>query len=101
LEAAQPVADPGATDKTPGQILTRGAASRLAIDERRTDAHRFEALVESSRSSASGDPRAAIAMLTQAVAIWRGPGVADVGDAPRATATRARLGKMTRESIAT
>jgi len=99
LEAAQPVADPGATDKTPGQILTRGAAYRLAIDERRTDAHRFEALVESSRSSASGDPRAAIAMLTQAVAIWRGPGVADVGDEPVATAELARLEELRASSI--
>jgi len=99
LEAAQPVADPEATDETLGQILTRGAAYRLAIDERRTDAHRFEALVESSRSSASGDPRAAIAMLTQAVAIWRGPGVADVGDEPVATAELARLEELRASAI--
>src|SRR5437868_15096105 len=68
-------------------VVTRppGYLLRVAPDD--LDAARFEALVARGRNSAAaGDPRAASDTLRQALALWRGPALADVADAgfPRA-----------------
>lgn len=72
-------------------IETDGRGYRLRIDPQALDARRFEALLDEARSSTAPDPRAATTALTQALALWRGPSLPDVGDEPVATAELERL----------
>jgi DNA-binding transcriptional activator of the SARP family len=72
-------------------IETDGRGYRLRIDPQAVDARRFEALLDEARSSTAPDPRAATTALTQALALWRGPSLPDVGDEPVATAELERL----------
>src|SRR5205823_7260050 len=56
------------------------------------DATRFAALVARGRDRASaGDPREASVTLAEALALWRGPALADVADASFVRAEAARL----------
>jgi predicted ATPase/DNA-binding SARP family transcriptional activator len=78
-------AEPGGGElvvfRTPGYLLR---AEGEAVDERR-----FEALV--GRAGAAGDPRDRAALLADALALWRGPPLADFADALFAQAAIARL----------
>jgi predicted ATPase/DNA-binding SARP family transcriptional activator len=68
---------------------------RLTIAPGEVDAWAFEDLVATARCAlASGDNAAAAGMLRQALAMWRGPALADVADAPFATATITRLSEL-------
>ena len=59
------------------------------------DAIRFETLFRSGREALrADDPSAARATLREALALWRGPALADVADAPFATAPAARLDEL-------
>src|SRR5438874_5454305 len=61
-----------------GVIETRGGGYAAALDREQVDTTRFEALVE--RGSAllgDGDHAAAGATLSEALALWRGPALAD------------------------
>ncbi|MFG3442021.1 BTAD domain-containing putative transcriptional regulator [Nonomuraea sp. NPDC047897] len=52
---------------------------RLAVTAGQVDAHRFTALAHGGRSAlASGDARAAAETLREALALWRGPALADL-----------------------
>jgi predicted ATPase/DNA-binding SARP family transcriptional activator len=65
---------------------------RLAVDPDDVDAHRFERLVGEGRQAlTTGDPTRAAGLLREALALWRGPALADVTDAPFAEAQAARL----------
>ena len=56
------------------------------------DAARFEALVEAAREQSSGGaPDQAASTLREALALWRGPALADVADGPITRAEAARL----------
>ncbi|MFG3349206.1 BTAD domain-containing putative transcriptional regulator [Streptomyces sp. NPDC048018] len=56
------------------------------------DALRFERLArEGARAGAAGDPAGAEGLLREALALWRGPALADVRDAPYARGQAARL----------
>lgn len=72
-------------------IETDGRGYRLRIDPQAVDARRFEALLGEARSSLADDPRAATVALTQALLLWRGPSLPDVGEEPVATAELERL----------
>jgi DNA-binding SARP family transcriptional activator len=75
-----------------GRLVTRppGYMLQLAPDE--LDLDRFEALVErAGRAMASGDAAAASAALGGALAMWRGPPLADLAFEPFAQAAAARL----------
>jgi DNA-binding SARP family transcriptional activator len=67
------------------RIVTDLGGYRLQADPSAIDANVFMALVEAARAAGSGS-RTTVAHLRQAVALWRGPGVADVGDEPGAMA---------------
>ncbi|HXP57782.1 MAG TPA: BTAD domain-containing putative transcriptional regulator, partial [Streptosporangiaceae bacterium] len=68
---------------------------RLAIDPAEIDAMVFERLVSRGRAALSaGDPAAAAPLLGQALALWRGPALADVADAPFASGPVARLEEL-------
>lgn len=71
------------------------AGYRLAIDPDDVDAHRFERLSAEGRAAlAAGDPARAAGLLREALDLWRGPALADVGDAPFARPQMARLEEL-------
>jgi DNA-binding SARP family transcriptional activator len=76
-----------------GEVLvTRSPGYLLRIDAHAVDAVRFEALLTEGREQATrGDHHQAAVTLRQALGLWRGPALADVGDAPGARAEAARL----------
>ncbi|GAA4105271.1 AfsR/SARP family transcriptional regulator [Actinomadura miaoliensis] len=61
----------------------------LRVDDGAVDAGRFSALAARARQAA--DPHAKVGLLTDALALWRGPAFADVADAPFARSAIARL----------
>lgn len=59
------------------------------------DAHRFQRLAAHGRNAlAAGDPEQAATQLRSALALWRGPALADVGAAPFAAAQAVRLEEL-------
>ncbi|NUR60801.1 MAG: AfsR/SARP family transcriptional regulator [Catenulispora sp.] len=80
--------DPALLAATPGGY-------RLAIAPESVDANRFETLLRSGREALrADDPSAARQTLREALGLWRGPALADVADAPFATAPAARLDEL-------
>ena len=68
------------------RIITDGDGYRLAVDPAAIDAHVFPGLLEAAARAGPADPRCAVDLLVQALAMWRGPGGIDVGDDPAALA---------------
>jgi predicted ATPase/DNA-binding SARP family transcriptional activator len=81
LENAEPGGGGLVAFRSPGYLLR---ADRDALDE-----HRFAALLE--RAGATGEPREQAELLADALALWRGPPLADFTDALFAQAAIARL----------
>ncbi|MEU0791601.1 BTAD domain-containing putative transcriptional regulator [Amycolatopsis sp. NPDC005961] len=77
--------DGGAPD---GLVEFGPAGYRLAVDPQDVDVHRFERLTAEAR--ATPDPAAKSALLTEALALWRGPALDGLADPPRA----ARLAEL-------
>nr|WP_189179211.1 BTAD domain-containing putative transcriptional regulator [Microbispora rosea] len=79
-----------------GDLVVREPAGyRLAVDPDEVDAPRFERLAaEGRRALDAGDPALAAELLGAALALWRGPALADVPDAPFAPAQAARLEEL-------
>src|SRR4051794_29049099 len=73
-------------------LVTRAPGYQLAVDGDAVDAQRFERLL--SRARACTDAPAALALLDQALALWRGPALADVGDAEWIETESARLEEL-------
>jgi len=64
-------------------IVTRPPGYLLDVDPESIDIRRFATLLEQARSElGAGDAAAANASLGEALALWRGPPLAGVGDAP-------------------
>ncbi len=73
-----------------GELVTfRPPGYLLQLDGEAVDERRFSALVE--RASADADPRGRAALLADALALWRGPPLADFTDAMFAQQAIARL----------
>ncbi len=72
-------------------LVTRPAGYELRVEPGRLDLHRFERLVAESREAA---PREAAAKLRDALALWRGPALADIAYEPFAQAEIARLEEL-------
>ncbi len=61
------------------RLARSGSGYVLSVEAGELDADRFELLVASARQAAdAGDGRSAVRMLTDALALWRGPAMADV-----------------------
>jgi predicted ATPase/DNA-binding SARP family transcriptional activator len=72
-----------------------GGGYRLAIEPAGIDAVAFEHLVSRGHAAlSSGEPPRAAALLADALALWRGPALADVADAAFAQAPVARLEEL-------
>lgn len=61
------------------ELVTKGSAYFLRIEPTHIDAHRFQALVKQARTAT--DDTQVVTLLDQALALWRGPALADVTDA--------------------
>ncbi|WP_031512731.1 AfsR/SARP family transcriptional regulator, partial [Streptomyces sp. NRRL F-5123] len=71
------------------------AGYRLAAAPDQVDAHCFQQLSAQGREALlAGRPALAAEVLREALALWRGPALADVGDAPFAAAQVARLEEL-------
>ena len=63
----------------PDRLLTRSPGYLLRVEEGELDAERFEALLaDGRRTLAQGSPRLARSLLGRALALWRGPALADL-----------------------
>ncbi|HEX3200792.1 MAG TPA: BTAD domain-containing putative transcriptional regulator, partial [Actinomycetes bacterium] len=63
----------------PRTLVTHDPGYLLRIDPERLDLHRFQRLDHEGRQAlAAGDPARAADLLRQALALWRGPALADV-----------------------
>ena len=76
------------------------AGYRLAVDPDQVDAHRFQRLAGAGQQAlAVGDHTGAAGLLAGALALWRGPALADVADAPFAPTAAARLAELRAAAI--
>ena len=75
-------------------IESRPAGYQLKIDPRSTDIVWFEDLAAAGRAQLRDDPAAAGQTLRQALALWRGPALADVADTDFGQAAIARLDEL-------
>ncbi|SBT41314.1 BTAD domain-containing putative transcriptional regulator [Micromonospora narathiwatensis] len=76
-------------------LVTRAPGYQLAVASDAVDAYRFERLLERARTATTADgPAAALACYDEALRLWRGPALADVGDADWALAETARLAEL-------
>ncbi|MEU6174919.1 BTAD domain-containing putative transcriptional regulator [Streptantibioticus parmotrematis] len=76
-------------------IENRPGGYRLAVDRDEVDVHRFERLAGQGREAlAAGEAARAAALLREALGLWRGDALADVGEAPFAAAQVVRLEEL-------
>ncbi|WP_405922308.1 BTAD domain-containing putative transcriptional regulator [Streptomyces sp. NBC_00122] len=76
----------------PATIERAGTGYRVVVDPEDVDACRFERLAQEGRSAlADGDVERSVALLREALALWRGPALADLADSRTAQAAAARL----------
>jgi DNA-binding SARP family transcriptional activator len=75
-------------------LVTRPPGYLLELDHEQLDAARFDRLAaEARRAAARGSPDAA-RLLEEALALWRGPALAEFADQPWAEAEAARLEEL-------
>ena len=92
--------EPGAADvEDRAAIVTEGHGYRLEAGPKVVDASVFLALVSEARSASDAKPEDAAARLTEALALWRGPDVAEVGGEPAATAEIERLQEVRTSAV--
>jgi DNA-binding SARP family transcriptional activator len=76
-------------------LITRAPGYLLRVDPERFDLRRFERLVREAKSElAEGDARAAAGTLAKALALWRGPPLAELGSAPFISVESLRLQEL-------
>jgi predicted ATPase/DNA-binding SARP family transcriptional activator len=76
------------------EIEFRPAGYRLNLDPRSTDIVRFEDLAATGRAQLREDPQGAAATLRRALALWRGPALAEVAETDFGQAAIARLDEL-------
>ena len=72
-------------------VLTQAPGYRLALDPESVDAHRFERLLAAARGA---DEAARASLLSEALALWRGPALADLDEEQFARLEGARLDEL-------
>ena len=75
-------------------IESRPTGYLLALDADDVDLHRFETLAARGRAALATDPVTSAAVLREALALWRGPALADAATAEFAQAPVARLSEL-------
>lgn len=87
----QPDRPPGERD---GLLRSVSGGYRLDLLPEAVDAHRFATRVESGRRQVHAYPVSALSDLEEALALWRGPPLADLGNSSYAMAERMRLDEL-------
>jgi predicted ATPase/DNA-binding SARP family transcriptional activator len=84
------------SDHSEGHLLARRLTGySLTLNADRLDIDRFRKLINEARTTATqGKEAQALHLFDAALALWRGPVLADFGDAPFAVAQRIRLEKL-------
>src|SRR6266498_3516823 len=85
------VAGPRLRRLLPDVVGSHPAGYRLALDPEAVDAVQFEALARAGRGELRRDPGQAAATLREALALWRGPALADAAEAGFAGPAAVRL----------
>jgi DNA-binding SARP family transcriptional activator len=76
-------------------LLTRGDGYLASLEPNQLDLHRFEQLLsDGSDALAAGDPSAAVMTVHEALALWRGPALADFAYESFAQPAIARLDEL-------
>jgi predicted ATPase/DNA-binding SARP family transcriptional activator len=82
-------------DRSGSPVELYPAGYRLAVEADEVDVHRFERLAaEGRRALAGGDQPRAARLLREALDLWRGPALADLGEVPFAGAQVVRLEEL-------
>jgi WD40 repeat protein/DNA-binding SARP family transcriptional activator len=82
----------------PGRIQSHGPGYRLRVDPAELDATRFAELMRDGKKALPVDPNVAVATLEDALALWRGPALADLADQSALLAEAARLDELRLEA---
>ena len=78
-----------------GVVESRPGGYLLAVDRDQVDVFRFELLAGQGRALlAAGDPASAASTLRDALALWRGPALADAGESETVRAAVVRLDEL-------
>ena len=78
-----------------GVVVTRGQGYVLEVEPAAVDSVRFERLVDEARTALQNrDPAGAVDRVRRALALWRGPALADAAGEPFAQAEIARLDEL-------
>jgi WD40 repeat protein/DNA-binding SARP family transcriptional activator len=80
------------------RIESQGRGYRLRLDPFELDAARFDALMRDAKKILPVDPNVAVATLEDALALWRGPALADLADQSSLLAEAARLDELRLEA---
>jgi len=83
----------------PGVVEAAPGGYRLAVEAEAVDAVRFEALALAGREQLGRDPERARALLGEALALWRGPALADAAGAVFAGPAVARLDGLRQQAL--
>jgi YVTN family beta-propeller protein len=75
-------------------LLTTSGGYELRIDDESLDLARFERLATEGQRTLGTDPRRASELLSEALAIWRGPALSDLAYEPFAQTEAARLEEL-------
>ncbi len=87
--------EPGRESGAPAQVLLRTSGGyRLDVPGDAVDAGRFEELVSAGRAALAARPGETVGLLTEALALWRGPAYAGVEDGDVTAAEAARLEEL-------
>jgi DNA-binding SARP family transcriptional activator len=79
-----------------GALVTRPPGYQLAVESEELDLTRFELLLDDARGA---EPVRARERLREALALWRGPPLAEFGDQPFARVEAARLDELRLEAL--
>src|SRR5437867_2657413 len=80
------------------RIQSHAPGYRLRLDPSELDATRFDELMRGAKKSLPVDPNIAVGTLDDALALWRGPALADLADQPSLQAEAARLDELRLEA---
>jgi WD40 repeat protein/DNA-binding SARP family transcriptional activator/tRNA A-37 threonylcarbamoyl transferase component Bud32 len=81
-----------------GRLEGRSPGYVLLVEPSELDAARFDALVRDAKRALPVDPDVAVATLDDALAMWRGPALADLSDQQSLLADAARLDELRNEA---
>ncbi|MGH2679738.1 MAG: BTAD domain-containing putative transcriptional regulator [Actinomycetota bacterium] len=80
------------------RIQSQAPGYRLRLDHSELDVTRFDDLMRDARKTLPVDPTIAVGTLDDALALWRGPALADLADQPSLLAEAARLDELRLEA---